>query len=364
MAFGMGMCCLQVTFQLPNVHEARKIYDQFIPLTPIMLALTAATPILRGYLLDTDVRWDIIAASVDDRNPEELGLKPLSTSKFVIDKSRYASISSYLAENVDNVYNDIPLVLDEEYRKFLLDAGVDDTMARHIAHLFIRDPLVVYKERIKLDDDKDVDHFENVQSTNWQTVRFKPPPPHLESIIGWRVEFRPMELNFTDFENAAHAVFVSLLMRIIREYDLNLYMPLSKVDENMNRAHKRGAVQEQKFWFRTNIYSKGPAELHELTIKEIMHGTSANGSFPGFLPLVYQFLKEKANPDQLPALHRYVDLIAKRSDGTIATNATYMRNFIKNHPAYNHDSVITQPILYDLVQHLQKITSGEVKFPV
>jgi hypothetical protein len=29
----------------------------------------------------------------------------------------------------------------------------------------------------EVDDEKFSDHFENVQSTNWQTVRFKPPPP-------------------------------------------------------------------------------------------------------------------------------------------------------------------------------------------
>lgn len=29
---------------------------------------------------------------------------------------------------------------------------------------------------------------QNIQSTNWQSLRFKPPPPN--SDIGWRVEFR------------------------------------------------------------------------------------------------------------------------------------------------------------------------------
>ena len=33
---------------------------------------------------------------------------------------------------------------------------------------------------------------QNIQSTNWQTMRFKPPPPN--SSIGWRVEFRPTEV--------------------------------------------------------------------------------------------------------------------------------------------------------------------------
>ena len=36
--------------------------------------------------------------------------------------------------------------------------------------------------------------LQNLQSTNWQTMRFKPPP--LNSKIGWRVEFRPMEVSF------------------------------------------------------------------------------------------------------------------------------------------------------------------------
>lgn len=37
--------------------------------------------------------------------------------------------------------------------------------------------------------------WQNLQSTNWQTMRFKPPPPN--SDIGWRVEFRPMEVTTT-----------------------------------------------------------------------------------------------------------------------------------------------------------------------
>lgn len=36
-------------------------------------------------------------------------------------------------------------------------------------------------------------HFENLQSTNWNTLRFKNPPTE-DSTIGWRVEFRPMDI--------------------------------------------------------------------------------------------------------------------------------------------------------------------------
>lgn len=70
--------------------------------------------------------------------------------------------------------------------------GIDRQLAEHVAHLFIRDPLAVYEEKLHIDDEEELDHFENIQSTNYQTVRFKPPPPG--SNIGWRVELRPMEV--------------------------------------------------------------------------------------------------------------------------------------------------------------------------
>jgi len=39
------------------------------------LALSAASPVYRGYLSDFDTRWTVISQSVDDRTDEELGLK-------------------------------------------------------------------------------------------------------------------------------------------------------------------------------------------------------------------------------------------------------------------------------------------------
>ena len=59
-----------------------------------------------------------------------------------------------------------------------------------------------------------------------------PPPTFFLSpcaCSGWRVEFRPCEVQLTDFENAAFSVFIVLLTRTILSFGLNLYMPLSKV---------------------------------------------------------------------------------------------------------------------------------------
>ena len=37
------------------------------------LALTAASPIWRGYLSDVDCRWNVISGTYDDRTAGELG---------------------------------------------------------------------------------------------------------------------------------------------------------------------------------------------------------------------------------------------------------------------------------------------------
>ena len=73
MAFGMGCCCLQTTFNCTNINEARHLYDQLAVLTPIMMALTASTPILKGKISNLDARWTVISQSVDDRTPGERG---------------------------------------------------------------------------------------------------------------------------------------------------------------------------------------------------------------------------------------------------------------------------------------------------
>jgi hypothetical protein len=43
MAFGMGCCCLQMTFQACSIDEARILYDQLTPLTPIIVSTYSAS---------------------------------------------------------------------------------------------------------------------------------------------------------------------------------------------------------------------------------------------------------------------------------------------------------------------------------
>ena len=48
--------------------------------------------------------------------------------------------------------------------------------------------------------------------------------------------------------------------------------------------------------------------------------------------------------------------------GKLPTTAKWIRNFVQNHPKYNHDSVVSQEINYDLIRMVEKIQNGQVKF--
>lgn len=75
MCFGMGCSCLQVTIQACSIEHGRRLYDHLTVATPIMLALSASAPIFRGYLVDVDARWKVIAGAVDDRTRQERGIE-------------------------------------------------------------------------------------------------------------------------------------------------------------------------------------------------------------------------------------------------------------------------------------------------
>ena len=101
----MGNCSLQMTFLSKDITHARLLYDQFAPLAPLFLALTAGSPAFKGKLADWDTKWDVISQSVDDRNPAERDPKHPD----YIPKSRYSSISHYISNNkmYRSEYNDI-----------------------------------------------------------------------------------------------------------------------------------------------------------------------------------------------------------------------------------------------------------------
>ncbi|OAV88455.1 hypothetical protein PTTG_08013 [Puccinia triticina 1-1 BBBD Race 1] len=384
MGFGMGCSCLQTTYQAHSITQARYLYDALAPVAPIMMALSAAAPIFKGFLSDVDCRWDVISGAVDDRKETERSPADSIHQKF-IPKSRYDSISLYIADNALHrpEYDDLLAPVDNSIESQLIQNGIDRIMARHIAHLFIRDPLVIFSETLESLNDDTMEHFENLQSTNWQSVRFKPPPSaSASSDIGWRVEFRTMEVQITDYENAAYSIFVVLLIRAILMFDVNFYIPLSKVDENMRRAQQRDAARSSLFHFRTQIQTKPNAssssidlkglippvqvdglqtEFEEMTMDEIIHGKQSS-QYPGLMHLVLSYVDQSDADDQVKEkIKKYLGFISARASGRLMTTASYIRKFVQEHPAYQRDSVVTSEINYDLICRIKAIEAGKYK---
>jgi len=321
-SFGTGCCGLQTTFQARNLSDARFLYDQLGILAPIMLALTAATPIFKGLLADTDVRWNVIGQSVDERTRAERGLE-VHPSQPPLKRPRWDSIPCYISDHrlFAPEYNDVDPQYNVSSYFSLIAAGIDDALSKHVATMFNRDPLIMYEETLQPSDIDDTYHYENIASANWTSIRLKAPP--VDGSMGWRVEFRPMEVQLTDFENAALVVFMSLLTRAILHFNLNFYIPISKVDENMKKAQARSAVTCEGFYFRGDM-GKGTCSPNKtcvccldngcslMTLDEIFNGM--DDGFPGLMPLVGRYLDCISCDKQTRRLvDHYLDFISRRA---------------------------------------------------
>jgi glutamate--cysteine ligase catalytic subunit len=220
------------------------------------------------------------------------------------------------------------------------------------------------------DNDFRTNQFENIQSTVWQSMRFKPPPnsnPHAHT--GWRVEFRTMELQVTDFENAALVTFLVLLSRAILAFDLDMLVPISRVDENMKRAQMRGACLNQKFFFKsassTSLSSSSsPTSGHhikEMTLNEIM-----NDAEFGLIRIVRDYLDMYCGDMDAGVrvkVDAYLKLIENKANGKCKTSAAWMRDFVVNHKLYACDSIVSEEIAYDLMWELWQISNGLFECP-
>ena len=139
---------------------------------------------------------------------------------------------------------------------------------------------------------------------------------------GWRIEFRPLEVQLTDFENAAFAMLIVLATRCILAMGYNFYLPMSYVEENMRRAETQDAVRRQKFWVRKEAFqtiqrpvgkdglpvslvpSMDEITPIELTMDEFINGQKMSAIdeaagrtaeelnlFPGLIPAIYGYLQ-------------------------------------------------------------------------
>ncbi|KAG9082139.1 hypothetical protein FS749_007083 [Ceratobasidium sp. UAMH 11750] len=96
----------------------------------------------------------------------------------------------------------------------------------------------------------------------------------------------------------------------------------------------------------------------EMTIDEIVNGKDK--TFPGLLSLVNRYLDTlNDEPSGRSKLKPYLDLIKMRANRSVDTPAMWIRNFVRTHPAYQFDSVLSQEINYDLIKALKQVTCGK-----
>ena len=279
--FGPGACGLQATFQCANLRDARVLHDQLVVLGPIFLALTAATPIYQGVLVDTDARWNQTASAIDDRNDDELS----QIAK------RWSTAPMFLREGVDPPTSNLDLKLKTRVdadTAFLKSHGMDEVMAWYFANLHLRDPLYLSAKSGKQEEIGPQAVHKSICASVWPHVRLKLPEPD-ESDMGWRVEFGPMEVQLTDHANAAMLILLNLVRQVLsrKDNDRELWMPLDLVKDNMNRAHVRKAVTGQPFWFPRN------GKTAEMTMEQIMHGDPKLG-FEDLMSHVRQLMESQA----------------------------------------------------------------------
>ena len=379
MAFGMGNCCIQQTFGTRCIASAAYLYDQYLPLTPILLVISSSCPVYKGKLSDFDNRFTLIMQGVDDRTDEE---RDPTSSKYIC-KSRYSPAYSYISDSKYSYdfYNDYPhFPINDDYYKQLLDGGLSPKLAQHFANILCRDPLVIFEKKLQIDDENDMTHFENLNSTNWNSLRFKLPRP-ADHDTCFKVEIRPCDLQITPYENTALFSLMLGLYGVIMHYDVNFILPISLVDENFNRAFKNDAINKEKFWWRINSiknmemdkadYKKYSNEerppltleedlrdnIKELTVNEIMNGCERY-NYPGLVNIVLHALENKYKTNKLS---EYIKFLSKRAAGELWTDAKLVRNFIMNHPKYQHNSEINEEINYDLICYLMEIQKGHIK---
>lgn len=349
MAFGMGSCCLQATIGTCSLNSTCLLYDQLIPVAPILLALSSSGPIYKGKLSGYDNRFDIISQSVDDRTEEERN--PMSGR--YINRSRYSPSYSYISDNIyiQDYHNDYPkMPINEDYLKKMMDSGISKRLSEHFCNLLVRDPLVIFSKKIDLEDKNDKTHFENFNSSNWNSLRFKPPKTE-DNDCCFKVEFRPLDLQLTPFENTALLSVVLSLYASIFAFDVNFIIPISMVDENFRRAYLADAVTEQKFFWRINGIDKtfkslmtdlrsrdflAPRDnmsvptkeedlgnIKELTIKQILLGAEEY-NYPGIIKLCQEAINIRfENEACRKYFNKFFDFMARRATGKKHTSYFY-----------------------------------------
>ncbi|KAJ5963156.1 Glutamate-cysteine ligase catalytic subunit [Penicillium waksmanii] len=335
--------------------------------------MTAATPAWKGYLVDSDCRWQRYGDLVDDRSPDEKHYIP----------PRWTWKQSYISAEQPSGLKSHQLLhpIDNDVREYLIKGGMDVFLADHFISILTRDPLLLTEADLENSDPPETRLFETLYGCVWHPVRFKPPTS--DRGPGWRVEFRPMEAQLTDFENAAFAIFAYLVSQAITILRLKLYIPVEKLGEAWASCQERGAVIDGRFWFRKTgwlsdsdqinpdiirmlsqhgYHYSGEEKYAQMTVDEIINGEGTIDGFPGLLLMVRCYFEYVGVPwQEQDQIAQYLNLIRDRARGTNPTPATWMRDSIGNHKDYEEDSYVSETVCYDIMRAIIRLNEKKTE---
>ena len=161
-------------------------------------------------------------------------------------KSRYSPVYSYIGK-INKFFNNYPkFPINEEYFKLFTKAGISENLATHFCNLLVRDPLVIFDKKINISDENDMTHFENINSSNWNSLRFKLPRPG-DHDFSYKIEIRTCDLQITPFENTSIIHLIINLYHIIMKNKCNFIIPITKVDENYENGYHIDAINKKNF---------------------------------------------------------------------------------------------------------------------
>jgi len=87
--------------------------------------------------------------------------------------------------------------------------------------------------------------------------------------------------------------------------------------------------------------------------------------FQGLIALVRDFLRgqDDVEADTMCTLSNYWQLLSQRASGKLKTNAQWIRDFLRSHSTYKHDSKVSEEAVYDLLVAIDQIQKGQRKEP-
>jgi len=108
----------------------------------------------------------------------------------------------------------------------------------------------------------------------------------------------------------------------------------------------------------TSSALKPPSDDYiEMTIDEIINGKPPD--FPGLIALMQIYLDSAdVDVDTRCTIQQYLKFVKQRASGELWTLAHWIREFVKRHPSYKKDSVISDEINYDLMKTMDDISQG------